>query len=117
VMRNLGGAIGIAVVNTWLQDNRRIAAARISEALGHAPHGAQDMLAYLSARFYLQVPDMAVATTTAQALLSKFIGQQAMTLAFNDVFRLMCWMFLAALLLVPLCRPESTTLPADAGAH
>ncbi|HTD28032.1 MAG TPA: hypothetical protein VK660_01450 [Xanthomonadaceae bacterium] len=29
LMRNLGGAIGIAVVNTWLQDYARINVARI----------------------------------------------------------------------------------------
>ena len=36
LMRNLGGAIGIAVVNTWLQDNARIQAARMGESLGRA---------------------------------------------------------------------------------
>ena len=36
LMRNLGGAIGIAVVNTWLADNTRIQAARMGESLGEA---------------------------------------------------------------------------------
>ena len=28
-----------------------------------------------------------------------------MALAFNDIFRLMSWIFLAALVMVPFCRP------------
>ncbi len=51
LMRNLGGAIGIAVVNTWLQDNARIAAARFGETMGSKSQVANDMVAGLSQRF------------------------------------------------------------------
>jgi DHA2 family multidrug resistance protein len=119
VMRNLGGAIGIAVVNTWLQDNMRIAAARIGEALGHSGQSAQETLAALAARLSGHFADPAMATAAAEALLGRIIGQHALTMAFNDVFRLMCWMFLGALLMVPLCRPNAGAKPApsDAAAH
>lgn len=34
LMLNLGGAVGIAVVNTWLADQTRIHVARMGESLG-----------------------------------------------------------------------------------
>src|SRR5262249_46611049 len=48
LMRNLGGAIGIATVNTWLQDNGRIQAARFGEALAQTGRAAQDNIAELA---------------------------------------------------------------------
>jgi DHA2 family multidrug resistance protein len=118
LMRNLGGAIGIAVVNTWLQDNARIEAARISEALGHNARVATDTVAELAHRLAAMTPDPAQALLLSQKLMSGVVGQQALTLAFDDVFRLMAWMFLAALVLVPFARssgggPAAAT-PVDA---
>jgi MFS transporter, DHA2 family, multidrug resistance protein len=116
LMRNLGGAIGIAVVNTWLQDNGRIEAARIGEALGHSAQVATDALAELTQRLAAVTPDPAHALLLARGLMSGVVGQQALTLAFDDVFRLMAWMFVGALLLVPFCRPSSGSAAA-ADAH
>ena len=41
----------------------------------------------------------------AQGLMSRIVGREALTLAFDDVFRLMAYLFLAALVLVPFCKP------------
>ncbi|PJG49308.1 MFS transporter [Sphingobium sp. LB126] len=119
LMRNLGGAVGIAVVNTWLQDNARIAVARIGEALGHNGHEAGETLAALTARIGAVVPDPAQAALTAQGLMARVVGREALTLAFDDVFRIMAWMFLAALILVPFCRqaPGTQPPPSEAAAH
>ncbi len=43
-----------------------------------------------------------------------------MALAFNDIFRLMSWIFLAALVMVPFCRPllaVATAEPPPEAAH
>jgi len=40
-----------------------------------------------------------------------------MTIAFNDIFRLMSWVFAAALLLVPFCRPIMVKAAAPADSH
>jgi DHA2 family multidrug resistance protein len=117
LMRNLGGAIGIAVVNTWLQDNARIEAARIGEALGHTARVATDTVTELAQRLTTVTPDPAHAILVARGLLSRLVGQQSLTLAFDDVFRLMAWMFVGALLMVPFCRPSSGSAPAAADAH
>ncbi|WEK47841.1 MAG: DHA2 family efflux MFS transporter permease subunit [Candidatus Andeanibacterium colombiense] len=119
LMRNLGGAVGIAVVNTWLQDNARIAAARLGEALGHGGARAGEVLGALTARLGAVTSDPAEAALGAQAALGRVVAREALTLAFDDVFRLMAWMFLAALILVPFCRmPKGTRpLPPEAAAH
>ncbi|WP_206694928.1 MULTISPECIES: DHA2 family efflux MFS transporter permease subunit [unclassified Novosphingobium] len=118
LMRNLGGAIGIAVVNSWLQDDTRIAAARLSEALGHHARPASDVMASLGQRISTMTPDGARAQDMAQAVMARVIGREALALGFDDVFRVMAWMFIAALVLVPFCRqePGATPPPADA-AH
>ena len=47
LMRTLGGAIGIAVVNTWLQDNARIEVTRYGGAGGRYPRAASDAIGAL----------------------------------------------------------------------
>ena len=116
LMRNLGGAIGIAVVNTWLQDNTRIAAARIGESLGHTAQVAGDAVAGLAHRLAAITPDPARALLLAKQLVGGVVARQSLTLAFDDVFRLMAWMFVGALLMVPFCRPSSGSAAA-APAH
>jgi DHA2 family multidrug resistance protein len=112
LMRNLGGAIGIAVVNTWLQDGARLQAARFGEALGESGRRAPDILASLAAGFARVTPDPAGALRLAQGEFARLAGRYALTQAFDEVFRTMAWMFLVALVLVPFCKPP----PQAAGA-
>jgi DHA2 family multidrug resistance protein len=117
LMRNLGGAIGIAVVNTWLQDNARIETARLGESLGHAPSTVTATVTELAQRLAASTPDPAQALLAARALFGRAVGQQALTLAFDDVFRLMAWIFLAALVMVPFAKSSGSTPAAVGDAH
>jgi len=117
LMRNLGGAIGIAVVNTWLLDNARIEAARIGESLGHSAHAATAAVADLAHRLAATTPDPAQALLLARGLFGQSVGQQALSLAFDDVFRLMAWMFAAALVMVPFARVPKIAAPPSPDAH
>jgi len=119
LMRNLGGAIGIATVNTWLVDFARIQAARFGESLGNAPDTAQQMMADLASRMGAVTPDPAHAMQMAQAMMGHVVAQQSLVIAFDDIFRLMSWMFVAALVMVPFCKPPaSDAAPAPlAEAH
>ena len=115
LMRNLGGAIGIATVNTWLQDNTRIQTARFGEALATSGSSAQEATAQLARRIAAITPDPDQALQMAQAMIARMIGREALTIAFDDVFRVMAWMFLAALVMVPFCKPApGEASPADA---
>jgi len=117
LMRNLGGAIGIATVNTWLQDNARIQALRFGEALAHSGQTARDLTAGLTRQLLTITPDPDRALLMAQGVLSHVIGREALTIAFNDVFRLMSWMFFAALVMVPFCHPSRGPPPSPADSH
>jgi len=117
LMRNLGGAIGIAVVNTWLADYTRIGAARFGESLGEAHRQAPDVLGAIAQRIHAGVADTAQSALMAKAEFARIVVRQSLTLAFDDVFRLMAWLFLAALVMVPFCRPAASSSAAAAEAH
>jgi MFS transporter, DHA2 family, multidrug resistance protein len=117
LMRNLGGAIGIATVNTWLQDDARTATARLGESLGAGGGVARDTVAAIAARLAAITPDPAQALLMAQGMIGRMAGREALTIAFNDVFRLMAWIFLAALVMVPFCRPVTGPGPSPADTH
>jgi DHA2 family multidrug resistance protein len=109
LMRNLGGAIGIAVVNTWLQDNARLETARFGETLGRSRQIASDAVSALADRLSAATPDPTHSLLLAQKLIGRAVGQQALTLAFDDVFRVMAWMFLAAFVMVPFARSSGSS--------
>ncbi len=117
LMRNLGGAIGIALTTTWLQDMTRLHLLRLSEALGVSGRAAADTAAELVHRIIAVVPDPAQALLMTQALMGHIVAREALTLAFDDVFRLMAWLFLGALVLVPFCRPAAQSGTASVEAH
>jgi DHA2 family multidrug resistance protein len=117
LMRNLGGAIGIAVVNTWLTDNTRIQAARMGEALGESGRQAPDFIAALARQIGQSAGDSNQALLAARGELAKVVGRSALTSAFDEVFRLMAWLFLAALIMVPFCRPAPQTAAPPPDAH
>jgi MFS transporter, DHA2 family, multidrug resistance protein len=116
LMRNLGGALGIAIVNTWLGDHTRIHFARFGEGLGEAGRGAPAFVGALAERMAEVTADSALALQMSQAGLARFVARHSLTLAFDEVFRQMAWLFLIALVLVPLCRP-SRQAPASGETH
>lgn len=118
LMRNLGGAIGIATVNTWLNDAARTQTARFGEALGASGEGAQAYIAATAARLATYTPDPAQALLMAQASIGRIIGREALTIAFDEVFKIMAWMFVLALVMVPFCRvPKDAPPVSPAEAH
>ena len=101
LMRNLGGAIGIAAITTWLQDFGRIHGERFGEALAHASTSG---LAHAVARISTVTPDHLHARALLQGELAQLVTRQALTQAFDDVFFLMAALFAAALIIVPFCK-------------
>jgi DHA2 family multidrug resistance protein len=112
--RNLGGAIGIAVVNTWLQDQARVHTLRLSEAMGAAPAAALDMLSGLAARIGTTTADAAQALLVAKAAIGQVVARQALAMAFDDVFARMALVFAFAIPLAILCkRPPPAAGPVS----
>jgi DHA2 family multidrug resistance protein len=53
----------------------------------------------------------------ARGLFGQAVGQQSLALAFDDVFRLMAWMFAAALVMVPFARATGRAPSAAPDVH
>ena len=113
VMRNLGGAFGLAVINTTLDQRFDLHFERLRESLvwGHAR--AQEFLAGLAA-LYGQTGDEARLAATRR--LAALAAREATVMALADVFLGMSLLFLAAAGLTAFMRRPAAAPPAGA-AH
>jgi DHA2 family multidrug resistance protein len=102
LMRNLGGAVGIALANTWLV--RFFAQHLRGLGEGLSPDVVREQLAVAAGRLSGDLPDPVQALAAAQAALTRLVGLDALSLAFQDVFGLFAWVTLAGLVLIPFCR-------------
>ena len=107
LMRNLGGALGIALVNTGLQHYFAWHAEQLAQALGRAPHEAMAAAAALTQRLAANLPNPDEAPDAARATIAELVGREALTGAFQDIFRLCAYVFFAALLVLPFCKGGS----------
>jgi DHA2 family multidrug resistance protein len=110
LMRNLGGAIGIAIASTLLQDFGRVHAERFGEALDH---GNTSLLGGVVQRLGSHGADAAHAQLVMSGELAQFITQQSLAQAFQDVFFLLAGLFVIALAIVPFAKvpPLDDTAP------
>ncbi|QQP87412.1 DHA2 family efflux MFS transporter permease subunit [Skermanella sp. TT6] len=102
LMRNLGGAIGLAAINTVLIDRFALHMSRLSDNVTTARPGVQDMLDGLSGRLSGVIagdPDRA-----ALKIIHGLVEREAMVLTFSDCLLLMACVFAAAFLFMPLVR-------------
>jgi DHA2 family multidrug resistance protein len=111
LMRNLGGAIGLAAINTVLNKRMDLHLDRLHEAVNRASIPANEMLARLASRF---------SGSDAQAMALKemmgLVRQQAAVMSFADVFLMMTVLFAAlAALGIMMKRPQAAA--AAAGGH
>ena len=110
LMRNLGGAIGLAAINTVMIDRAALHLNRLGDNLNPAHPLVQDTLDGLAARFDGLVADPSAA---AAKLLANMVQREAMVLTFNDLFLVMAGVFLSALLFMPLVRKPAQAVAAD----
>lgn len=101
LMRNLGGAVGLAVINTVLNNRWDLHLARLHEHVGWASSVALDRLDGLTQTFSKLGSDASLAALKQMAAL---VRQQALVMAFADVFYLMTFLFLALVTVAPLMR-------------
>jgi DHA2 family multidrug resistance protein len=88
----------------------------MGESLGEAGRLAPDVVTALATRIGATTSDSTHALLMAQGELARVVGRMSLTLAFDDVFRMMAWLFIAALLLVPFCRAAPINAPAPAAS-
>jgi DHA2 family multidrug resistance protein len=110
LMRNLGGAIGIAACATILNDRTNQHFQRLSERLT-APNEA------LSALLGPSTTGAGEASTAALRQLWSLTYREALTMTFSDAFLIVTVCFLLALLFAPLLRKIAPPAAPSADAH
>src|SRR5262249_48746790 len=109
LMRNLGGAIGLAAINTLFNDRMDLHLARLHESVNWSSVPAVETLSNLTARF--QGSD---AQAMALKQLMGMVRQQAAVMSYADLFLMMTVLFLAlAAVGIIMRRPQK---PAEAAA-
>jgi DHA2 family multidrug resistance protein len=117
-MRNLGGAIGIACINTWINDRTNKHWNDLADHLTTANPRAQTWLAQVVHQIGSSGVDPALTARRSLAILAGKVRQQAVTMAFADTFYMMALLFFGALIFVPLLRrPAPVSAAAQETAH
>jgi DHA2 family multidrug resistance protein len=113
LMRNLGGAVGLAVINTLATMRLAIHTQHIDESVNWARPGAMNTVDHLT--HAMAAGKGEGAHMAAMHRIAQMIEQQALTLTYNDILLLMAFAFFAALpATLLLAKP---TLGGAGGAH
>jgi DHA2 family multidrug resistance protein len=112
--RNLGGAFGLAAINTILENRTALHADRMAEQVAWGSAVAEERLAGLTAA--LQPVLGADAEAGALRRLAGMVQAQATVMSFADIFLILAAIFAAMVVLVPLVRAPSAAA-AGAAAH
>jgi DHA2 family multidrug resistance protein len=99
--RNLGGAVGLALINTVLNNRMDLHLTRLHEAVIWGRQQAEDMLANLTLAMASRGSDAEMAATSK---LAAIVRREALVMALSDVFIALTLVFLAMLVLAPLMR-------------
>jgi DHA2 family multidrug resistance protein len=118
LMRNLGGAIGIAASSTILNDRTNLHFLRLAEHLTTANPATVNMLASASSRYAAAFPgDAEHSHLLAIQRLWSLTHREALVQTFADAFFLIAICFVIATLMVPLMRKAAAPKVAPADAH
>lgn len=105
--RNLGGAIGIALCGTILNNRTNFHYQRIGERMVSVSDNVNEFI--ISSTFIFTLPgnDKTSSLLGATKLLSQIIMREAQTMAFSDAFLLISGLLLIAFMLVPTMKGKS----------
>ncbi|MCX5495453.1 DHA2 family efflux MFS transporter permease subunit [Kaistia dalseonensis] len=114
--RNLGGAVGLAVITTVLNNRWDLHIMRLHESVQWGRDAATERLTAMTQGFYAALGSNA--ELAALKTLSLSVKREALVMAFSDVFLLLAVMFAAIVLLVPLARkPAARGAAGGGGGH
>ncbi len=110
--RNLGGAVGLAIINTILSTRTDEHHMRLAERIDWSNPEALDWMANVTATYNGYGLDGAA---IAVKKLSGIVGQQSTIMAFGDVFLLLTFLFIGlSALTMMVQRPGARKVTADA---
>ncbi|MFL5234124.1 MAG: MFS transporter, partial [Microvirga sp.] len=99
--RNLGGAVGLALINTLLNNRWDLHLARLHESAHWGRSTAVETLSNLTLRFGTLGSDTAQA---ALKTLSSMVRREALVMSFADVFLILTALFLAMACATPFIK-------------
>ena len=117
MMRNLGGAVGIAVCGAVLNDRTNLHFLNIASNLTPANSAMNDMLAGLGDRMAQFLGSAPAGHLAALQQLRAIAYREAATMAYADAFRAIMVAFLVAAPLVLLLRKVTPPKAPPADAH
>jgi MFS transporter, DHA2 family, multidrug resistance protein len=117
MMRNLGGAVGIAVSAAIINDQTNLHFQQIATHLTPANPTMDRFVHGLTDRYGALPHGAGAGHTAALEQLWHLAYREASTLAFADAFRAIMVAFVLATLLVPLLRKVGAAKPAASNAH
>jgi DHA2 family multidrug resistance protein len=109
LMRNLGGAIGIAVCATILNDRTNLHFHRLAEHLTAANEATSDLVAGVTARLS--------GSEAALRQLWQLTYREALTMTFSDIYLVIMLCFAITTITVPLMRKVAPPKAPAADAH
>jgi DHA2 family multidrug resistance protein len=110
--RNLGGAVGLAVINTVINDRMDLHLARLHEKVTWSSQQALERLSNLQQTLSSLGSD---AEAAALKQLSQLVRREAMVMAYADAFTLLTFLFAGTALLVVFLRKAAPPKPGAAG--
>lgn len=113
--RNLGGAVGLALINTVLVNRNAFHYARLAEHVQWGSAEAQTQLQNLTRNF--DTHGGMDAATAAIAKLAGMVHQQAALMSFIDVFYLLTVLFASLALFVMIIRKPPESAGGGGGGH
>ncbi len=113
LMRNLGGAIGLALINTVATARTAVHAEHLSEQVTWARPGAVNI--YQNMTWAMQRGMNGQASLGALKQIALMVQREAMTLSFNDVFLLMALAFFLAIPLTFVTKRPRMAGPGGGG--
>ena len=117
LMRNLGGAFGLALINTLVTDRGAAHRLHLAEGLGWARNEAVAALTNMQNAFADKIVNGAPSDLVALRRLSLLVTREANVLAYNDTLFVMAVFFFVAAPLVFLLRPPRAMPPGEGGGH
>ena len=106
--RNVGGAFGLAILNTSLTSNTALHMSELTSAIGQGDQAMRNMMAGMAHRFAGSIDPAASAMKAIYGMLQK----QATTMAFGDAFALLAILCAGAAFVTLAAQP----VKAQAGA-
>ncbi|AWM87482.1 MFS transporter [Microvirga sp. 17 mud 1-3] len=112
--RNLGGAVGLALINTILNNRLDLHLQRLHDSVNWANTTAVETLDAMTRAYHSLGPDAGAAALKS---LSRMVRLQATVMSFADVFYLLTFLFVALLCALPFIRKPRAAPAGGGGGH